>query len=345
MPRRPKCLDTPKRDSLDVEGVLRSQEWLLEPKQDCIISPDSDGLLCGLLMSNVLDWRIRGFYDGKVCVVDEQVSAKDCVFLDVEIFRPNTKSVGQHMLLMSNRRVPHLWEDHFRRCVSPNNLRGYDKETSFACKYPFGTIHLLMTLLSEHCRIDYAPSGRSVLLFVDGMYHNLFRYTENCRDWARYLGWAHRDSPLHSLLCVDQYSMMGLMEMMDEFWRARDHFSEGAEAGDRLHITNRRGTASGNLVGAGGGVELQEATISRFTGFIGVVSERLGWRYDASRWSWGRYRATEFQKGSLGPGSPQGTLGIRSYGEILDASPVSFAITASDRLEYTLDPGGLFDKA
>ena len=27
---------------------------------------DSDGFLCALLVTNVLDWEVAGFYDGKV---------------------------------------------------------------------------------------------------------------------------------------------------------------------------------------------------------------------------------------------------------------------------------------
>ena len=58
-------------DLVDNEGkiiydnILKKYSWIIKENQKCILSPDSDGLLCGLFMSNVLNWDIVGFYDGK----------------------------------------------------------------------------------------------------------------------------------------------------------------------------------------------------------------------------------------------------------------------------------------
>lgn len=56
---------------------------LFKKEQKTIISPDVDGLLCGLLMSNYLDWEIVGFYDGKLICFDRESNISECVFLDV----------------------------------------------------------------------------------------------------------------------------------------------------------------------------------------------------------------------------------------------------------------------
>ena len=72
---------------LDYETVLTTHPWIVERNQNCILSPDSDGLLCGLFMSNYLGWKIRGFYDGKVLLVEKGIIPRDCVFLDMEIYR------------------------------------------------------------------------------------------------------------------------------------------------------------------------------------------------------------------------------------------------------------------
>jgi len=72
---------------LNYHTLLERFPWVVERDQNCILSPDSDGLLCGLLMSHYLEWKIRGFYDGKVLVIEDNFHPQDCIFLDMEIFR------------------------------------------------------------------------------------------------------------------------------------------------------------------------------------------------------------------------------------------------------------------
>ena len=81
-------------DKINYEEITKNYPWIIEKGQNCILSPDSDGLLCGLFMSTYLNWKVKGFYDGKVMLLDKNVSVKDCVFLDMEVFRKNIKSVG-----------------------------------------------------------------------------------------------------------------------------------------------------------------------------------------------------------------------------------------------------------
>lgn len=89
---------------LDYSKIIEKYPWIVSRGQNCILSPDSDGLLCGLLMSHCFDWKIQGFYDGKVLVKAKGIPATDCVFLDTEIFRSGIRSMGQHMV--STRKVP-----------------------------------------------------------------------------------------------------------------------------------------------------------------------------------------------------------------------------------------------
>lgn len=59
-------------EKLDYYALLSQHPWIVEKEKKCILSPDSDGLLCGLLVTSVLDWRVCGFYDGKVMLVDKK---------------------------------------------------------------------------------------------------------------------------------------------------------------------------------------------------------------------------------------------------------------------------------
>ncbi len=60
-----------KHEQIDYNKIIEDNPWIAKRNQKCILSPDSDGLLCGLLMSHYLDWEIVGYYDGKVCVLKD----------------------------------------------------------------------------------------------------------------------------------------------------------------------------------------------------------------------------------------------------------------------------------
>ena len=80
-----KCLLVDQNDRIIYENVIRQYPWIIERERNCILSPDSDGLLCGLFMQSVLDWNIVGFYDGKVMLLKDDIELGDCVFLDMEM--------------------------------------------------------------------------------------------------------------------------------------------------------------------------------------------------------------------------------------------------------------------
>jgi hypothetical protein len=54
---------------LQYNELIKKHSWILESNKKCIISPDVDGILCGLFMSHYFDWKIVGYYDGKqLCI-------------------------------------------------------------------------------------------------------------------------------------------------------------------------------------------------------------------------------------------------------------------------------------
>ena len=40
---------------MNYQQLIKEQPWVIQENKNCILSPDSDGLLCGLFMSNYLD--------------------------------------------------------------------------------------------------------------------------------------------------------------------------------------------------------------------------------------------------------------------------------------------------
>ncbi len=325
-----------KRDRIDLDNVLSKYPWLHQEGLDAILSPDSDGLLCGLLMSHARSWRIRGFYDGKVLVCDSRIKPSQCVFLDMEIFRSGVRSMGQHMLMYNRNRIPDAW-DNFDQCLSANNLRQHDGCHDFQLKYPFGTIHLLLLLVNHFRKIEIPRTAVAPLLFTDGTYHNLFRYTENSLNWLHYLRYDEANNPLYAIFSEDQYTLDQLMQGMNNFWRARDEISNvPGERGDRVAITPRGGDRSPrNLEKHEGQYRLQQAPKERAEQFISLLSESTGWHYNPSHWSWGcwskfLFSASSFQSDKL-------RINGNNFNALIDKRPLSFAMTSGQNIEYTLE--------
>lgn len=329
------------RTDLFAPATARSRfPWLTEHGQNCIVSPDADGLLCGLFMSHHLGWKVRGFYDGKVLVCDHRVLAAECVFLDMEIYRAGVRSVGQHLLLYNKRKVLENWTN-FDGCFSINNFRGYDENREFSLKYPFGTMHFLLAAVDGALPITLPDSTVAPLLFIDGTYHNLFRYTENSLDWLRYLGITVPEIPLHRLFMQDQHTIHKLMSLMDRFWEARDALSIPVQRGDRIAITRRGGDGGPhNLeLRPNGLYDFDTEARLRGEAFLSLLAQATGWQYKPANWSWGSWRLSIFEKGRIE------NLTIPKFDELMASNPLSFAITAGRRIEYTLDPQDLFEQA
>lgn len=87
-----------KNDVIDYALTIKRFPWLVKREQNCVLSPDSDGLLCGLFASHYLNWKIRGFYDGKIMVLEKGFDPKECIFVDMEVFRKDVRSIGQQSI-------------------------------------------------------------------------------------------------------------------------------------------------------------------------------------------------------------------------------------------------------
>lgn len=320
---------------IDYDDLVIRYPWLVQQKQNCILSPDSDGLLCGLFMGHYLNWKIRGFYDGKILVIEKGYSAKDCVFLDMEIFRKQVRSVGQHMLLYNRNSVPENWRN-FENCFAPNNLRGYDTRHDFALKYPFGTIHLLIPIVHTRHKIAIPKSAITPLLFTDGTWMNLLQYTENSLSWINFLRATEEDNPLHSVFLNDHYSLHALMVAMDDFLRKRDAISIPRERGDRIAITLRGGEGlPHNLAFDGKICYLKEDAKKRGEAFIALLSSLTQWDYRANDWSWGNWRLYKFTKGDFVGANKK--LNGHTFEVLMKQNPLSFAVTSTQNIEYTLE--------
>ena len=323
-------------DVIDYAAVIRKYPWLVQEDQDCVLSPDSDGLLCGLFTSQYLNWKIRGFYDGKILVLKKGFHPKDCIFLDMEVFRKGIRSVGQHMVMFNKNRLPGNWSG-FDDCASINNIRNHDGYNDFRLKYPFGTIHFLIGVLGTKQKIDIPQSAISPLLFTDGTWMNLLGYTENSLSWLKYLLATDEGTPLNEVFLNKHYSLHELMLTMNDFLRERDAISIPRERGDRVTITLRggEGTPHNLVIEEENFYLLNENARHRAERFLKLLSELTGWHYKNEDWSWSKWQLSQFTKGDFV--GTKSRLSNRTFDDFIAKNPLSFAMTSTQNIKYTLE--------
>ncbi|MBR2152427.1 MAG: hypothetical protein IJ944_03975 [Clostridia bacterium] len=334
-------------DKADYDSLLNKFPWINERKRYCILSPDSDGLLCGLFMSMFRDWKIVGFYDDKVGVVNNKYLDEDIVLLDGEIFRKSVKSVGHHMLkLNKNRNVDF---SNFSQCIQPNLLRNYDGKHDFRLKYPLATIHLLVSIIAYS---DYKQGKKEIVLtekavaplfFTDGVFNVLFSYPENVLNWLYYLR-IHEDwNPLKNIFKNESFSVYETMELMHSFFKQRDEITKGKERGDRLKISSKDGTPYNIEKAENDLVEINEDAVERIKTFANMIANSTGWNFIEDSWlCWKQLRFFQFNKSDF---KSRGWKLTNTYFEsFLELNPLSWAMTSGENIEFTLEKPSSFLK-
>ena len=315
-------------EKINYAQILSRFPWIMESGRDCILSPDCDGLLCGLLMANFLDWKIRGFYDGKTLLVGEGVNPVDCVFLDMEICRENVRSIGQHLVMYDRGDPPANW-GNFHNCISPNNIRGHDYKNHFMQKYPFGTIHFLMAILNRALRgngVAVRDAAICPLLYVDGVFKNLFNYPENCLSWFDFLD-AENQQPLKAIFLDDHYSIPRLMNALNQFFQRVGEIGGISRAsGERKHGDKIKLEKYDDASRAFPADIVKQAEV-----FLGFLSNLTGWKYRAENWQWKRMNSIAVEKLSVVPAKGR-------YMELMARNPLSFAIISRQSIEATVMP-------
>ena len=271
---------------------------------------------------------------------------KDCIFLDVDINRKEIKSIGHHMVTY-NKKINHK-NFSYSECIQPNIARNFDGKVDFQKKYPFGTVHLLLGILQKAGIIkELSKDSIWPLLFTDGVWNNLFGYTENCIDWINYLSVDNKEHILNSLFCSNRYSFYEIMLGLNDFLRMRDNYnakgycnSDGIyidggrnkRTGDKLKISNSKGDPI-NIVKDKELFNIHNKEKIRVEDFIDSMSKYVGWKYKAENWFWNDFYLLKFSKGDFSKGS----LNNKTYIELMDKNPLSMAMTSGQDIEYTLE--------
>lgn len=332
----------------DYTDVLKHFPWIIERGRSYVISPDSDGFLSALLLTKYLGGTIAGFYDGKVTLIHKDFAARDCIFIDVDINRADVRSVGHHMVTYNKRLLPPNFH-YLRNCIQPNVLRGLDGKNDFQKKYPFATVHLIIGLLQEAGILQTLPENALwPLLFTDGVWNNLFGYTENCIEWTNFLKIDHPEHILNPIFCSSRHSFYEIMLGLNDFLRIRDSFNAAGyvpfgaiyqtggrnrRTGDKLRISDSSGTPINIEPQEGGLFAVHENEKIRIEKFVTAISHYVDWPYISEMWKWNDLRLMRFTKGDFS----QTSLNNGSYLALMQKNPLSLAMTDGLNIEYTLE--------
>ena len=279
-------------------------------------------------MSTYLDWQIRGFYDGKVMLLEKDFSAKDCIFLDMEVFRKDIKSVGHHMVQFNKKKKPSNW-DNYKNCIQPNNLRDYDGYNDFRLKYPLATIHFLIGIVGSKIKLAIPESAICPLFYVDGVFKNLFSYPENCIDWLRYLDAESNKNKLYDIFFNEHYSVYNLMVALKDFFAQISDISKNRNGNDKVKISDTKGEPV-NLKINGKICELTEEERKKSENFLEILAGLTKWNYKKENWQWSNFRLYNFSKNSIKPNN-------KNFEEMIKKNPITWAMTSGLAIEYTLD--------
>jgi len=316
-------------DKIIYDRVIEKFPWIIKENQKCILSPDSDGLLCGLFMSNVLNWEIVGFYDTKVLTLKKGEDIKECIFLDVDIFRNYIKSLGHHMVLYNKKHKPQNWLN-FSNCIQPNIMRNYDAKTSFNLKYPLGAIHLILGIIGHNRSIEIKKTAICPLLYTDGTFKNLFNYPDNCLSWLNFLCAEETNSPLNTIFFNDHYTTSSLMIALKDFFEKLRTINDGSRGGDKIKISNSNGEPINLEKQPDNYFCLSDSLKENAKKFLNILGELTGWNFIPHNWTFDNFLIYKFSKGNIKPGE-------RTFNELMEKNPLSWAMTSTLAIEYTLE--------
>lgn len=199
------------------------------------------------------------------------------------------------------------------------------------------------------CPGTLKPQSIGLILFADGVGNNLFGYPENCLDWIRYLGIREKSHVLNSFLCNNNFNFYTILNKLEEFFHIRDQYNahgfydgsrfvEGGRnkrSGHQLKITNSKGEII-NIVDNGSFFDIHTNEVSRVKGFIKQLSSITDWSYQETKWRcWEGLILKQLKKDMLS--SDRKKVNNKNYAELFQKNPFSLAMTASNRIEFSIE--------
>lgn len=320
------------KENFDYNEIIEKFPWILERDRNFVISPDADGFYCAMLLTYFLNWRCVGFYNDRVLLLKNGIEENDVVFVDVEMFDKNKMSIGNHALLPKNiKKFEGDIYDGFSQCLNLNLHRKVSHKY-YESKYPFGTSHLILSILSFAFKNNLSefldtPEKLIAFTYADGMLKNINNYPENASEWRKYMMFDEEWNPFRKLYSATQDD---LEKGRIAFHKKIKGYTKKGQRGDRLTLTNHKGDLEACYANDSGLYGIKNDNKDSIVGFLKMVHEIFDIDYDESSWDcWDNLSLTRYKK-------VRTKTGNKYFGEMLSKSILSYAVTRTDCLEYTL---------
>lgn len=175
--------------------------------RSCVINADLDGVLSGMILQKYLNWKIVGFsmcngtVQDNLYVADLNYNLQEFVFVDLYVADNKILSIDQHMIAINDKHLDNLIKDNVT--LNPNIIRkrmlfSDDFQNGYIFKYPFGTVHYILSCLEKLNVINDNWTINNILtkdkfdsidlfLRADRVVGNFLSYNRNCNEWAKWL--------------------------------------------------------------------------------------------------------------------------------------------------------------
>ena len=192
---------------------------IFEKNKDIVINSDIDGFLCGMILQKYYGCKVVGFSNSHetVWLAPEVADIDAPVYIDLYVARPQVVCIEQHIIAYDKNHHDEIML--FGTKLNPNlerkrTFKG-DMGSTYFYKYPFGTVHYLMTLMAREGITVELPdlaaihkfgdsptlqtcAGQVILRADDALNSTLGPYSANALDW-----WSWLD-PNHEYPTIEQ---------------------------------------------------------------------------------------------------------------------------------------------
>lgn len=305
--------------------------WVFTEGKNVIISPDPDGIICGLICGSLFGDKIIGTYDGICLTLKNGFDFyKDKIYCyDCEINMPNVKSIGNHY-------IDDFAKGYLEYSDNMFNIGLYRGISAFTQKYPFGTCHFLYAYLyKKGFELPNLTNENMIpFLHADGFHSNFSNYYENCREWFDYMGCYDTDNPLFGLI---NGNIGELDKLLNDFRRERDLLKwKTNRDGEDIKIYNK----SNSMLYDDERFKVTDSLLYSFTdeyiekkkSFIRLVANKIGIQFIEENWDvFNDFKVIVFKDETIKPTKSQ----IKEY--FTKYNVLSCCQISTDKLVLTYD--------
>ena len=119
------------------------------------------------------------------------------------------------------------------------------------------------------------------------------------------------------------------MIALRDFFEKLRQINDGKRGGDKIKISNSKGEPI-NLEKEGNAFSIDKEKIETAEQFLNLLGDLTGWEYLPEKWNFKEFTLYKFSKGNITPSN-------RRFNELIDKNPMSWAMTSTLAIEYTLE--------